>query len=114
MNAAPNADAALSPPDMLRAQQQAMAQACTALWTSTLSLMAAFMQNGAPAHRYLLARRIATNLATLHEQDCFTRESRATFLRLSRRWSDKADRLAPHPEGLRRGLRFLQPRWFNR
>ena len=39
------------------------------------------------------ARRIARNLATLHEQDCYTAECRATFSKLSRHWNDKADRL---------------------
>lgn len=72
----------------------ALARACTALWTATLSLMAAFMHTHAPAHRYQIARRIARNLATLQQQDCFTADSRAAFMRLSRRWHDKADRLA--------------------
>src|SRR4051812_11520037 len=71
-----------------------LAEACTALWTATLSLMVAFMQTRAPAHRYLMARKIARNLATLQAQDCFGAPSRASFAKLSRRWSDKADRLA--------------------
>ena len=40
----------------------ALSRACSALWTATLSLMAAFMQTSAPAHRYLIARKIARNL----------------------------------------------------
>jgi len=36
-----------------------LAAANRALWTATLALMTAFMQSTAPAHRYLLARRIA-------------------------------------------------------
>lgn len=91
-----------------------MAQACAALWTATLSLMAAFMQTSAPAHRYLMARRIARNLATLEAQDCFSTRSRASFAKLSRRWSDKADRLAPQPPRPRGVVGLLQARLFNR
>ena len=76
----------------------ALARACTALWTATLSLMTAFMHNPAPAHRYLLARKIARTLLTLHEQDCFSEDSRASFLKLSRRWNGKAERLAPQEQ----------------
>jgi len=81
------------------ADASALSQACTALWLATLSLMTAFMQNPAPAHRYLLARRIARNLATLHEQECFTQRTRASFAKLAKRWQRKAeltfDRLEP-------------------
>lgn len=72
-----------------------LAQACRALWLATLSLMTAFMQTGAPAHRHLLARRIAANLDTLAAQDCFTADCRATFGKLAVRWRAQAHRLAP-------------------
>jgi hypothetical protein len=91
-----------------------LVQACTALWTATLSLMVAFMQTRAPAHRYLIARKIARNLTTLHEQDCFGEQSRASFLRLSRRWSDRADRLAAEQQRPRGGLGLLLPRLLHR
>lgn len=91
-----------------------LARACTALWTATLSLMVAFMQTRAPAHRYLIARRIARNLATLNEQECFSAQSRATFSKLARRWNDKADRLAREEQRPRGGIGLMQPRLFNR
>ena len=81
-------------------QVQALAQACHALWSATLSLMVAFMQTSAPAHRYLLARRIARNYETLlREGDCFTPAARASFKTLAGRWADKAARLSPQQEG---------------
>lgn len=70
------------PPD----QAAQLAAASRALWTATLALMTAFMQVPAPAHRCLLARRIARNLETLAGQDCFDAGSRASFARLSDRW----------------------------
>lgn len=70
-------------------------QACNALWLATLSLMTAFMHTAAPAHRYLLASRIARNLGTLREQECFPRHTRETFARLARRWQGRAERLSP-------------------
>lgn len=86
----------------------ALAQACNALWTATLSLMVAFMQTPAPAHRYLMARKIARNLTTLEQQpECFTAQSRASFARLAQRWTDKADRLAPRQDGPRGGFGVL-------
>lgn len=88
----------------------ALVRACGALWTATLSLMTAFMHTSAPAHRYLLARKIARNLTTLHEQDCFTPETRATFAHLSRRWTDKANRLAPREHRPRGGIGLALPR----
>ena len=113
--AASDADASPAPAsleaDMLAAQ---LATACTALWTATLSLMTAFMHTPAPAHRYLMARKIARNLATLQEQDCFSASSRASFARLCRRWSDKADRLAPQEHLPRGGIGLLQPWLSNR
>ena len=57
-------------------------EASRALWLATLSLMAAFMQTQAPAHRYLLARRIARNFETLRSQDCFSADCRRRFDRL--------------------------------
>jgi hypothetical protein len=73
----------------------ALRHACGALWLATLSLMTAYMRTQAPAHRYLLARRIAANLGTLQAQDCFGAKSRRSFARLSSRWSETATRLAP-------------------
>ena len=81
-------------------QVQALAKACHALWSATLSLMVAFMHTRAPAHRYLLARRIARNYETLlREGDCFTPEARASFKKLAQRWADKAATLSPKQEG---------------
>jgi hypothetical protein len=89
-----------------------LSRACSALWTATLSLMAAFMQTSAPAHRYLIARKIARNLETLREQDCFTPECRATFSKLSQRWTAKADQIARQEDKPRGGIGgFLQPIW---
>jgi len=67
--------------------------ASRALWLATVSLMAAFMQTQAPAHRYLLARRIARNFETLRAQECFTPDCRQRFSRLGSRWNERADRL---------------------
>ncbi|MBA2674612.1 hypothetical protein [Ramlibacter sp.] len=75
--------------------RQELAQACKALWLGTLSLMTAFMQIQAPAHRLLLARRIARNFETLQAQDCFSPADRASFARLSQRWSATAQHLDP-------------------
>jgi len=97
-----------------QADEVALARACAALWAATLSLMAAFMHTGAPAHRYRIARKIARNLATLHAQDCFTPATRATFLKLSRRWNDKADRLARQEQRPRGGFRLPQLRLLSR
>jgi hypothetical protein len=89
----------------------ALSRACTALWVATLSLMAAFMQTSAPAHRYLIARKIARNLATLHEEECFTPDCRARFAKLSQRWTEKADQLGRREDQPRGGIGFLQPLW---
>jgi hypothetical protein len=92
-----------------------LASACTALWTATLGLMAAFMKTPAPAHRYLIARKIARNLQTLHRQEeCFSVQSRASFLGLARRWSERADRLAPRDPKPRGGIALAMPRLFQR
>jgi len=84
-----------SQPSTHAAQMHALAQACQSLWTATLSLMTAFMQTTAPAHRLLLARRIARNFATLQDQPCFNGATRASFARLHERWSSTVDRLTP-------------------
>lgn len=69
--------------------------ACVALWLATLSLMTAYMQNPAPAHRLMTARRIARNLDTLSRQDTvFTPECRNTFARLAVRWGGIATRVS--------------------
>jgi len=67
--------------------------ASRALWLATLSLMAAFMQTQAPAHRYLMARRIARNFDTLHRQECFPDDCRRRFGQLGKRWTARAERL---------------------
>jgi hypothetical protein len=72
-----------------------LAQASRALWAATLSLMTAFMQTPAPAHRYLLARRIARNFETLAGQECFDRGCRASFDRLAQRWQANSEQFAP-------------------
>jgi hypothetical protein len=91
-------------PTPASADELALSRACAALWMATLSLMTAFMQTPAPAHRYLIARKIARNLGTLREQDCFTRECRMIFSNLSQRWSAKADQLASREDRPRGGF----------
>lgn len=83
-----------------------LSDASRALWLATLSLMAAFMQTQAPAHRLLMARRIARNFATLREQDCFSPECRSRFTRLGERWAAQAKRLESPPSQAR-GWRAL-------
>lgn len=100
----------LHPPNLPRPDGTAageLARACSTLWLATLSLMTAFMQTQAPAHRWLLARRIAHNLQTLREQECFTADCRERFARLARRWDGHARRLAPQPEASHGGQRLL-------
>jgi hypothetical protein len=85
-------------------------QASQALWAATLSLMTAFMQHSAPAHRLLLARRIAANFQTLCEQECFSARTRDSFSRLARRWQDHATRL--DPQAASSGwTAFFKPAW---
>lgn len=84
-----------SPAPAPAAPAELLAQANRALWAATLSLMAAFMQTPAPAHRYLLARRISRNFDTLSRQDCFDAGCRASFGRLTRRWQQRAEQLSP-------------------
>jgi hypothetical protein len=94
----------------MNADALALSRACAALWAATLSLMTAFMQTRAPAHRYLIARKIARNLGTLREQDCFTAECRTTFSKLSQRWTAQADQLARREEDRpRSGGGLLRP-----
>lgn len=90
VTAAPSASPppASSPPDQL-------AIASRALWLATLSLMTAFMQTPAPAHRLLLSRRIARNFRTLADQECFDSGCRTRFLRLAARWQSRAEGLEP-------------------
>ena len=71
--------------------------ASRSLWLATLSLMTAFMQTQAPAHRYLMARRIARNFETLRAQECFSEDCRGRFARLEKRWHAQADRLQGKP-----------------
>ncbi|HXE48986.1 MAG TPA: hypothetical protein VN663_11475 [Ramlibacter sp.] len=92
----------------MNADAIALSRACTALWMATLALMTAFMQTGAPAHRYLIARKIAKNLGILREQDCFTAECRMIFSNLSRRWNAKADQLAQNEDRPRGGIGLLR------
>lgn len=84
-----NTDPATDP-----AKAAALAQACQALWLATLSLMTAFMQTRAPAHRLLLARRIADNFRTLRGEDSFSDRTRASFTKLWRHWDEKARSLS--------------------
>ena len=88
----------------------ALQRACTALWVATLSLMTAFMHNNAPAHRYLIARKIAKNLAMLHrEEQVFSAECRMIFDNLARRWTANAEQLAHQEDQPRGGSALLQP-----
>jgi hypothetical protein len=93
----------------MNADAPALSRACAALWMATLSLMTAFMQTGAPAHRYLIARKIAKNLGVLREQDCFTAECRMIFTNLSQRWTAKAEQLAHHEGEQRNDAGVMQP-----
>lgn len=86
-----------------------LSRACAALWVATLSLMTAFMHTSAPAHRCLLARRIARNLGMLREQEqVFTAECRMVFATLAQRWTVKADQLALDEHRPRGGTGVLQ------
>lgn len=79
--------------------ERALRDACIALWLATLSLMAAYMKCPARGQRHMIARRISRNFATLCEQGCFATPARTSFARLSARWRDTAECLAPasHP-----------------
>ena len=104
MISVPAADAETLDTDAIK-----LSRACTALWMATLSLMTAFMQTPAPAHRYLIARKISKNFALLHEQECFTVECRMTFNKLAQRWTRKAEALAHQEDRPRGGLGLLEP-----
>jgi hypothetical protein len=91
-----------------------LSRACAALWTATLALMTAFMQNPAPAHRVLIARKIAKNLKLLHEQECFTTECRMIFSNLAQRWTAKADLLSRQDDNPHGGFGALQPAYATR
>jgi hypothetical protein len=91
-----------SPAFPLADAENRLAAASRALWAATLSLMAAFMQTPAPAHRYLLAGRIARNFEILSGQECFDGGCRDSFSRLARRWKGRAEQFSPRPR--RRGL----------
>lgn len=90
-----------------------LSQACTALWTATLSLMTAYMQTPAPAHRLLMARRIASNFGVLKEQECFTSSSRASFSRLAAHWAEKADKLSPRQDKPNGRFGLARPTWYS-
>jgi hypothetical protein len=101
------AEASASPP-AAQLDQLRLAQACRSLWLATLSLMAAFMHNGAPAHRQQLARRIARNLDTLAAQrDIFPAADCARFAQLGAHWHRRAAHCAPQA-GAPRGRGLLQ------
>jgi hypothetical protein len=95
----------------MSASASPLERACLALWSATLSLMTAYMQQSAPAHRLLLARRIAANFGTLAQQDSFSAASRGAFARLHGRWDRIATELArPAPtEGGHGLLEHLMP-----
>ena len=111
MKAIPAAPAATpSHPAAANDDRIALKRACTALWLATLSLMTAFMHNNAPAHRYLIARKIAQNLCMLHqEEQVFTAGCRMIFSDLAQRWTAKADQLARQDDLPRGEVALLQP-----
>jgi hypothetical protein len=111
----PSATAAPSTPSSLPAcsapaqvhacPAQQLASAYRALWLATLSLMTAFMQTQAPAHRHLIAGRIGRNFETLsHPNDCFDSGCRATFAGLAQHWAQKAEQFAPQSRDERKGV----------
>ena len=85
----------------------ALERACIALWCATLALMTAYLQQPAPAHRLLLARRIAANFQTLAQQESFSPASRDSFARLQRRWDANAATLS-RPAKRQRGGGVLE------
>lgn len=105
-----NDTAAHAAAEQARASEKlALSQACSALWVATLALMTAFMQTTAPAHRYLIARKIAKNLAMLRgEEAVFSAECRMIFSNLAQRWTAKAEQLAPGQDQARGGMGLLQ------
>ena len=111
MKAAPAAPANTSPHAAAANDDRiALQRACTALWVATLALMTAFMHNNAPAHRYLIARKIANNLSMLHREELvFTAECRLIFSNLAQRWTTKAEQLAHQDNQPRGGISQLLP-----
>lgn len=98
-----------------KAELAALSQACASLWLATLSMMTAFMQQPAPAHRLLLARRIARNFATLQAQpECYSRTTLEKFAQLEQRWRLKAERLSPAGEEQASGVLTRLQRLFAR
>lgn len=110
MKAFTAATAATSPhPAAANDDLMALQSACTGLWVATLSLMTAFMHNQAPAHRCLIARKIAKNLAMLHrEEQVFTVECRMIFSNLAQRWTVNADQLVANHDKASGGIGLLQ------
>lgn len=107
----PNAAAAASRPQATVSHDDriALQRACTALWVATLSLMTAFLHNTAPAHRLLIARKVAKNLSMLREEEqVFTAECRMIFSNLAQRWHDKAEQLASPADRPGRGMAQIQ------
>lgn len=75
------------PPQATASQQVALAQACRSLWLATLALMTAYLHTRAPAHRQLLAARIARNFGTLvREAPAFAPQAQPRFAALARHW----------------------------
>jgi hypothetical protein len=89
----------------------ALAQASRALWLATLSLMTAFMQTQAPAHRVLLARRISRNFDTLSRQECFDAACRSSFERLALRWQSQAQAFAVGEDASGGGRGLVRALW---
>ena len=87
--------------------------ACNALWLATLSLMVAYMQTRAPAHRYLIARNVARNFETLQDEPSFSHESRESFRRLALRWTEKASLVAQQENLPVRNIGSLRPGFSN-
>jgi hypothetical protein len=111
MKAVPAAPAATpSHPAAANDDRIALQRACTVLWMATLSLMTAFMHNNAPAHRHLIARKIAQNLCMLHqEEQVFSAACRMIFCSLAQRWTAKADPPAHQDGHPRDGVALRQP-----
>ena len=97
----PCASPALALPPAAAEARARLAAANRALWATTLSLMAAFMQVSGPAQRRQLASRIACNLDILSRQDSFDHGCRTTFARLAQRWQARCEQCS---EPRRRGL----------
>jgi uncharacterized protein YukE len=72
------------------------------------------MQQRAPAHRYLLAKRIARNFETLQGLECFGDDTRDVFARLAKRWEGKAEKLSPNRQPQEEGVFARLQRLFAR